>query len=65
MVRSLLVRGLIREQGVDEESRAALLVTSQLFLDRMGVDSVDDLPSLAPFMPVQEELLQESGSALG
>ena len=65
VVRSLLVRGLIREQGVDDESRAALLVTSQLFLDRMGVDSLDDLPSLAPFMPVRDELLNESDPALG
>ena len=43
--------GLIREDGVDEESRAALLVTSNLFLERMGLDGLDQLPSLAPFLP--------------
>ncbi|MCI1219210.1 MAG: SMC-Scp complex subunit ScpB [Bifidobacterium sp.] len=51
VIRSLVVRGLIREEGVDTESRAALLVTSGLFLEHMGLDSLDQLPLLAPFMP--------------
>lgn len=51
VIRSLAVRGLVREEGVDPDSRAALLVTSALFLDRMGLDSLDQLPSLAPFLP--------------
>lgn len=51
VIRSLTVRGLIREDGVDAESRAALLATSALFLDYMGLDSLDQLPSLAPFLP--------------
>ena len=52
VIRSLSVRGLIREQGEDEESQAALLVTSGLFLDKMGIRTVGELPSLAPFLPV-------------
>ncbi|NEG90091.1 SMC-Scp complex subunit ScpB [Bifidobacterium aerophilum] len=51
VIRSLAVRGLIRQDGVDPESRAALLVTSALFLDYMGLDALDQLPSLAPFLP--------------
>lgn len=51
VIRSLAVRGLIRQDGVDPESRAALLVTSALFLDYMGLDGLDQLPSLAPFLP--------------
>lgn len=51
VIRSLTVRGLIREDGVDAESRAALLATSALFLDYMGLDSLDQLPSIAPFLP--------------
>lgn len=51
VIRSLAVRGLIREQGVDPESRAALLATAPLFLEYLGLDSLDDLPSLAPFLP--------------
>ena len=51
VIRSLAVRGLIREDGVDPDSRAALLATSGLFLEKMGLDSLDQLPSLAPFLP--------------
>ncbi|MBT1178101.1 SMC-Scp complex subunit ScpB [Bifidobacterium vespertilionis] len=51
VIRSLAVRGLVREEGVDPDSRAALLVTSGLFLEKMGIDSLDQLPSLAPFLP--------------
>ncbi|XCP88617.1 SMC-Scp complex subunit ScpB [Alloscardovia omnicolens] len=51
VIRSLTVRGLIREQGSDEQTHAALLVTTGLFLDKMGVQSLEELPSLAPFLP--------------
>ena len=51
VIRSLAVRGLIREDGADPESHAALLVTAAPFLERMGLDSLDQLPSLAPFLP--------------
>lgn len=56
VIRSLVVRGLIREEGIDPESRAALLATSGLFLEHMGLDSLDQLPSLAPFMPPIDEM---------
>ncbi|BDR54831.1 segregation and condensation protein B [Bombiscardovia apis] len=59
VMRSLLVRGLIREEGVDPETRAALLVTTALFLEKMGIDSVDQLPSLAPFLPEEASAVQE------
>ncbi|NMN01420.1 SMC-Scp complex subunit ScpB [Bifidobacterium sp. DSM 109963] len=60
VVRSLLVRGLVREDGVDPESRAALLVTSPLFLENMGLDSIEQLPSLAPFMPDMGDIVRQS-----
>ena len=51
VIRSLSVRGLIREVGTDPESHAAVLGTSGLFLDYMGIDSLGQLPPLAPFLP--------------
>ena len=60
VVRSLLVRGLVREDGVDPESRAALLATSPLFLENMGLDSIEQLPSLAPFMPDMGDVVRQS-----
>ncbi len=51
VIRSLTMRGLIRQEGEDQESHAALLGTSGLFLDKMGINSLSELPSLAPFLP--------------
>ncbi|MBW3087320.1 SMC-Scp complex subunit ScpB [Bifidobacterium sp. 82T24] len=51
VIRSLTLRGLVVEQGLDEETHAALLATSDLFLELMGIDGLDELPSLAPFLP--------------
>lgn len=58
VIRSLTVRGLIVERGVDEETHAALLVTGDLFLEAMGLDGLDELPSLAPFLPDPEDGLE-------
>ncbi|NEG55529.1 SMC-Scp complex subunit ScpB [Bifidobacterium platyrrhinorum] len=51
VIRSLMVRGLVRDAGMDAESRASLLATTDLFLERMGLESLDGLPELAPFLP--------------
>ncbi|WP_236036767.1 MULTISPECIES: SMC-Scp complex subunit ScpB [Bifidobacterium] len=60
VIRSLSIRGLIREQGTDPESHAALLGTSALFLDYMGLDGLDQLPSLAPFLPDSADAIGEA-----
>ncbi len=51
VVRTLLSRGLIIEIGTEAESGAGLFRTSELFLERMGMQSLDELPSLAPLLP--------------
>ena len=61
VVRALLVRDLIRPDGVDPDSRAERLSTTMLFLEKMGLESLDDLPSLAPFMPTVGSAMQEAG----
>ncbi|WP_091847561.1 SMC-Scp complex subunit ScpB [Bifidobacterium commune] len=60
VVRALSVRGLVREQGTDEDSRAALLVTTGLFLEKMGLESLDRLPELAPFMPSVGDMVDQT-----
>jgi segregation and condensation protein B len=62
VVRTLLARGLIQEVGQDGEGGAVLYGTTDYFLQRMGLDSLDDLPPLAPYLPppeVIEELAAE------
>lgn len=63
VVRALNVRGLIREEGADPDSRAAFLVTTGLFLEKMGLESLDQLPQLAPFMPAASDVVSRAEQA--
>ena len=56
VVRTLLARGLITEAGQDAETSGALYRTTGLLLERLGLQSLDGLPSLAPLLPELEEL---------
>ena len=51
VIRTLLARGLVEECGTDPDSTATLYRTTTLFLEKIGLDSVDQLPELAPFLP--------------
>jgi segregation and condensation protein B len=51
VIRTLLTRGLIDECGTEPDTGAHLYRTTVLFLERMGINSVDELPELAPFLP--------------
>jgi segregation and condensation protein B len=49
--RTLLTRGLVEEAGSEPDSGAHLYRTSSVFLEKLGLDSVADLPPLAPLLP--------------
>jgi segregation and condensation protein B len=51
VMRTLVTRGLIEEVGTEPESGAYLYCTTALFLEKLGLNSVDQLPALAPFLP--------------
>ncbi len=63
VVRTLLTRGLIEEVGQDEHSTATLYGTTEFFLERLGLNTLDDLPALAPYLPEVDALdeLAEQG----
>jgi segregation and condensation protein B len=65
VVRTLLTRGLIEEVGTDEESSATFYGTTSYFLERLGLQTLDDLPALAPYLPEVDMLdeIAESGRA--
>jgi segregation and condensation protein B len=51
-VRSLVARGFVTEVGRDEGPGQALLYgTTTHFLERLGLEQLDDLPPLTEFMP--------------
>ena len=62
VMRTLNTRGLIEECGTEGETGAFLYRTTALFLEKLGLNSVDQLPPLAPFLPDDvEEVLDASG----
>jgi len=64
VMRTLLTRGLVEEAGVDSETGAHLYQTSSYFLERIGIQSLDDLPELAPFLPEADDLDEDGEMVL-
>jgi segregation and condensation protein B len=60
VIRTLLSRGLISEVGADPETAGTLYGTTDLFLEKMGLQSLEELPSLAPLLPEIDSLQLES-----
>ncbi|WP_150460378.1 SMC-Scp complex subunit ScpB [Nesterenkonia ebinurensis] len=56
VVRSLVQRGLLDTAGTDPVTGATLYVTTPEFLERLGLDSIEELPKLSPHLPGVEEL---------
>jgi segregation and condensation protein B len=52
VLRTLVARGYIDEVGRDTgPGQAVLFGTTPLFLEKLGLDSLDDLPPIAEFIP--------------
>lgn len=60
VVRTLVTRGLIEECGTEPETGAYLYRTTALFLEKLGLDTLDQLPSLAPFLPDDVEEIADA-----
>jgi segregation and condensation protein B len=51
-LKTLIARGYVEETGHDQTpGNPVLFGTTRLFLERLGLDSLDELPSLAEFIP--------------
>ncbi|MFN8159116.1 MAG: SMC-Scp complex subunit ScpB [Candidatus Nanopelagicales bacterium] len=58
VMRTLTSRGLIAEAGHEEHSGAILYRTTELFLERLGIRGLEELPPVADYLP-DIELLDE------
>jgi segregation and condensation protein B len=58
-MRTLLARGLVHEVGPDPDSGGGLYATTPLFLERLGLTGLDELPPLAPLLPETSTMLDE------
>ena len=59
VMRTLLARGLVHEVGPDPDSGGGLYATTALFLERLGLTGLDELPPLAPLLPETSTMLDE------
>ncbi|MBM7804529.1 segregation and condensation protein B [Geodermatophilus bullaregiensis] len=60
VMRTLLARGLVAEVGTDPDSGGGLYGTTPLFLERLGLTGLDELPPLAPLLPDAAGVAAES-----
>lgn len=51
VMRTLLARGLITEVGTDADTGTVTFATTELFLERLGLTSLSELPDIAPLLP--------------
>lgn len=51
VMKTLVTRGLVEECGIEHETGAILYRTTHYFLEKIGLNRVEDLPALAPFLP--------------
>jgi segregation and condensation protein B len=56
VMKTLVNRGLVEERGVENETGAILYATTSYFLERLGLNNLDDLPALAPYLPNLDRL---------
>jgi segregation and condensation protein B len=51
VMRTLVTRGLVAEVGIEHESGAILYATTDHFLDRLGLASLEELPQISDYLP--------------
>jgi segregation and condensation protein B len=56
VMRTLTTRALIEECGTDPETSGGLYRTTPLFLEKLGLNSLAELPALAPLLPDHTDL---------
>ena len=51
VIRTLMSRGLVEDVGTDPDTGGVLYRTTDLFLERLGLSDLSELPSLGPLLP--------------
>jgi segregation and condensation protein B len=64
VIRTLVARGLITEAGTDSDTGAVTFATTELFLERLGLTSLTDLPDIAPLLP-DVDVIDDLSESLG
>jgi segregation and condensation protein B len=64
VMKTLVTRGLVDEAGIEHETGSILYKTTNYFLERLGLNSLTDLPALAPYLPDLDRLDEVLGSLI-
>ena len=56
VVRTLLSRGLVNELYTDAETGAAMFGSTELLLEVLGINSIEELPAISPYLPGQDDI---------
>ncbi len=59
VMRTLQLRGLVREVDVEPATGAHRYATTELLLELLGIDSLERLPDLAPLLPDVDSIDEE------
>ena len=59
VMRTLLSRGLVSETGIEPSTGATLYVTTPLFLERLGMGSLAELPPIADAVPDPDDVFDD------
>lgn len=60
VIRTLVARGLLAEVDRDPISGALLYATTPYFLEKLGLDSLEELPQISPHLPGVDQVGQFS-----
>ena len=63
VMRTLIARGLVHEVGSDPDSGGGMYGTTPLFLERLGLTGLADLPDLGPLLPETASFLVDHPDA--
>lgn len=58
VIRTLVARGLIIEDGVEEFTGAVRYTTTNYLLELLGINSIEELPKISPLLPGVDEATQ-------
>jgi len=64
VIRTLAARGLVEEAGSDAETGGMLYRTTELFTERLGLNSLEELPEIGPLLPEVDAIDGEDYSPL-
>lgn len=56
VVRTLISRGLVSELYTDAETGASMFGTTELLLEQLGINSLEELPAISPYLPDQDSI---------